>query len=134
MKNIYLPIICIFIVVNGVAVVFSKALTAKGVDLNLVIGGNILIAFATFLGIFISGRGLASKNPQAVVRAMMGGLMAKFFILLISVAIYAMSVNVINRAGLFICLGLYLVYHFMGTIAMMQQKKQLKDGQGKSSV
>lgn len=134
MKNIYLPIICIFIIVNGVAVVFSKALTAKGIDTNMVIGGNLLIAIATFLGIFISGRGLASKNPQAVVRAMMGGMMAKFFILLIAVAVYAMSANPINRGGLFICLGLYLVYHFMGTVAMMLQKKQLKDGQGKSSV
>lgn len=128
MKKALRPVIILFVIINCLAIVFRSKLEAKSVDSDVVIIGNLVIFIATLGASFLYLRSLASKNPQAIMRGVYGGFMLKFFIMLIAALAYIALVKPYNRPALFICMGLYLVYHFLGTQNVINQKKQASEG------
>lgn len=124
MNKAFLPIVILFVLVGGCVLIFKQLLVDKGIDINIVLGGNLIIFIATFLAGILYKKSLMSNNPQAIVRSVYGGFMLKFFVLLATSLIYIALAKPINKPALFICMGLYLVYHFLGTKNVLRQKKK----------
>jgi preprotein translocase subunit SecY len=115
MKNTFRPLVLIFVIVNALAIVFRKKLELKGVDTNVVIIGNLILFAASAFSIWMYSKKVDPKRPQAVVQNVYGGFILKFFILAIATMLYCFLAKPINKEGVFICMGLYLVYNFIGT-------------------
>jgi len=69
------------------------------------------------------------NSPQAAVRAMYMSFMMKFFVLAIAAFVYIMVAKKnVNTSGLIVCAGLYILYTFFETRALMRMARQAKHG------
>ena len=107
----------------------TKSLLSKwGVDQTVVVIGNLILFLVTSVSFAISYRGLKSANPNAFVRSVYGSVMIKFFVFAIAAFIYIQSAKAaVNKPGLFICMGLYLVYTFLEVSALTKMLRKKAD-------
>ena len=105
------PMILVFIIVNGFFIAAKNMLARWGVDQTVVIMGNLILFLVSLFSFLLSRRSLKSDNPNVFVRAMYTNFMIKLFVCVATAFIYfnAAKPN-INKPGLFVCMGLYVVY------------------------
>lgn len=128
------PVFILFCIITVVTFLFKDQLLKAGVDPWVVLGGNLIIFIATILASLLYIKALTSNKPQAVIRSIYSGFMLKFFFLLIAALSYIATAKPVNKWGIFITMGLYLVYHFISTRGLLSQKSSGTDGEGKASV
>jgi hypothetical protein len=127
-RKIFLPLLLLFILLNGFFLAGKSILDKYGIDQAVLIGGNLILFAATALSFFVSQRSLSAKNPNASVRSLYGSFMIKFFLIAIAAFIYIMSVKKnINKPALMICMGLYIVYTFIEVTSLQKMMKQKKN-------
>ncbi|MEO7313353.1 MAG: hypothetical protein ABIX01_23420 [Chitinophagaceae bacterium] len=135
MKKTFRPVVTLFAMINVMALAFATKLKSKGIDNEVIIIGNLVIFIGTVASAWLYLRAMETKNAQAIMRSVYGGFMLKFFLLLAAALVYIATANPINKPTIFICMGLYLVYHFLSTANVLKQKKTTPvDGDGKTSV
>lgn len=116
-----MPVIILFVVLNGFFIAGKNMLQGRGVDQNVLIIGNALLFLITLMSFSLAQRGLNNPNSHAFVRAVYGSVMIKLFLCLIAAFIYiSTSKGNLNKPALFTCMGLYLVYTFMEVSALMK--------------
>jgi len=110
----FTPIVLLFVILNGLAVALRSRLTSWNIDQDVVIVGNLFLFAITFFSFLIAEKGLQNKNPHVFMRSIMGSIIFKMFLCIIAAFVYiAVYKKGLNKAGLFICMGLYLVYTFL---------------------
>jgi hypothetical protein len=118
----------IFIVTNALFLTSQARFSQWDIDVNVLIIGNLVLFAATAISFFLFTRSLNSKNPQAVVRTVYGGVLSKMMICLIAVFIYvSIAGKGVNKAGVFGCMFLYLLYTTFEVITLMKLSKQKKN-------
>jgi hypothetical protein len=123
-----LPVIIFYLVLNLVLVFARETLRGWNVDGNVVAVGNSLLFLITLLSFSLAQRGLRNPNPHAFVRSVYGSVMIKLFACIIAAFVYiSIYKSNLNKAALFICMGLYLVYTFLEISALMKLLKQKKN-------
>ena len=127
-KKSWLPLLLLFIILNCFFLVGKNWLLKKGVDQEVLIGGNLVLFFATALSFFVYQRSLKSANPQASVRGMYGSFMIKFFLCLVAAFVYIMAAKKnLNKPALIVCMGLYIVYTVVEVSVLQKLLKQKKN-------
>jgi FtsH-binding integral membrane protein len=69
-------------------------------------------------------KALKNRSAYGFVRNVYTGFMIKLLILVVAAMSYFYFSSEVNQPALFICLGLYLVYHFVGTIQVAGKQKR----------
>jgi hypothetical protein len=124
----FLPVIILFVALNGFFVTGRSMLEKWNADQSVLIMGNLVLFIVTLLSYLLALRGLRSDNPHAVVRSVYGSFMVKFFICIIAALAYIISVKRnVNKPALFACMGLYLVYSFIEVSVLTKLSKQKKN-------
>ena len=124
----FLPVIILFVVLNGFFVAGKNMLGKWGADQSVLIIGNLILFVATLLSYQLSLRGFRSDNPHVSVRSVYGSFMVKFFTCIIAAFVYIMSAKKnVNKPALFTCMGLYLVYTFVEVSVLTKLSKQKKN-------
>ena len=73
-------------------------------------------------------KGLHAENTQVFLRNAYGGIMVKLFACAAAAFIYILAVDgKVNKASLFACMGLYLVYTGIELKVIMNQSKARKN-------
>jgi hypothetical protein len=109
----FLPIVLVFVILNGFFISAKNMLVRWGVDQDVVIMGNLFLFILAMVSFLLGLRGLKNPNPHAFVRSVYTSMMLKLFISIIAAFIYiSMYRDNLNKPALFICMGLYLVYTF----------------------
>ena len=122
------PIIFFFIVLNALFLTSRNFLELHGFDQNVLMVGNLIVFLATILSFLFASRGLKSTNPQAFVRSMYLSIMVKLFVCIIAALIYIFIFrNNLNKAALFTCMSLYLVYTFIEVSVLTKLLKGKKN-------
>jgi hypothetical protein len=94
-------------------------------DNDVLILGNLFLFAITVVSFFIAKKGLNDKNPHAFMRSINGSIMVKMFLTIIAAGIYiAIYKKGLNKGGLFICMGLYLVYTFLEVSILTRMLRQ----------
>ena len=120
-RKAFLPIVVLFIILNGAILTFTTFLDSRGFDREFLIWANLLLFFISIGGFLLQRKGLESPNPQAFVRGMYASMMFKMFICIIVVLIYVFLFrNKINKPGLFTAMGMYVVYTVVEVSALMK--------------
>ena len=123
-----MPVIVFFFVLNGFLLIAKEIPKDWKVDWNVVFLGNSLLFLITFVSFSLAQRGLKNPNPHAFVRSVYGSVMIKLFACIIAAFVYiSIYKSNLNKAALFICMGLYLVYTFLEISALMKLLKQKKN-------
>jgi hypothetical protein len=100
----------------------------SGIDTTVILFGNFILFAVSILSFWMMQRSLKSSNPQSFMRAMYGSFIAKFFVVAITAFVYIqMAKKEVNKPGLFICMGLYIVYTFLEVSSLMKMLKQKKN-------
>ena len=126
--RLIVPMILIFIFLNAFFLLNKGWLAQKNLDQNVLIIGNLLLFLVSLVTFLITRQSLQSKNPNAFVRAMYGGFIVKFFVVAIAAFIYIMMAKKnVNKAALFTCMGLYIIYTFFEVSALLRLLKKKKN-------
>ena len=131
MKNrkAFLPIVILFIVLNGFFLGGRSFLEKWNADRDILIIGNLILCTITLLSFFFTQRSLSNSNPNVFMRAVYGGIMLKFFICIAAAFIYiAINKSQFNKPALFTCMGLYMVYTFMEVSILTKLLRQKTHG------
>jgi hypothetical protein len=128
-QQFYIPLIVLFGLVNGICLLFSDALKLKQIDPVMVAGANTLLFIICIVSIRSQIKSVNNTNPHAMVRSVMGSVVLKLFVLGTAAFIYlynageAQSVN-----GIFLSMGLYILYTWLEVKIAMRIKPNKKDG------
>jgi len=130
----FLPIILLFVVLNGFFVAGKNMLQRWNADQDVLIFGNLLLFIITLISFLIARKGLQNVNPHAFVRSIYGGIMLKLFICIIAEFIYIASFGKnLNKPAFFACMGLYLVYTFIEVSILMKLLKGRSNAKERSA-
>jgi len=124
----FMPVILVFIVLNGFFISAKNMLQRWGVDPDVAIIGNALLFVITLISFLLGQRGLNNPNPHAFIRSVYMSVMLKLFACIIAAFVYiAMYKSQLNKPALFICMALYLVYTFLEVASLTKLLKQKKN-------
>jgi hypothetical protein len=122
------PMILVFIMFNVLFIAGRNTLAKWGIDQTVVIVGNLIIFVDGVISFLLSYRSLKSQNPNVFVRAMYGSFMLKLFVGAAVVLIYvSMAKSATNKAGLFVCMGLYVIYTVLEVATLTKLLRQKKN-------
>ena len=121
------PLILLFIIISALTITGRAWLSRWNVDGNVLIVGNLVLFAATALSFFLFSRSLGTKNAQAIVRTVYTGVLSKMIVCLLTVFIYiSIAGKGVNKAGIFGCMLLYLLYTTVEVAILMKLSKQNK--------
>lgn len=122
------PLIFVFIFLNAIFLFAKNFLEKNGIDHEVLILGNLVLFLVSFTAFVITHKSLGVANPNAFVRAMYGSFLIKFFVVAIVAFIYIMIARkTVNKPGLLIGAGLYIVYTSIETRSLLKLLKHKKN-------
>jgi hypothetical protein len=107
-------IIAVFVIVNGIFLFAKQWLIENQFDPTVLIGGNCIIFLSSLLTLVLYGRAKKSKTTHGFTKNVYAAFVTKFFILLSAAMMYFYFAKTISIRAVFACMGLYLLYHFVG--------------------
>jgi hypothetical protein len=116
----------LFFVVSAVAFLAGTQLSDQNVDNHVLLGGNAILYGASCLALFMYGRAKKSKTAHGFTKQVYSAFVVKFFILVTSAMVYFYFAEDINTRAVFICMGLYLIYHLLGASHAARVEKNKK--------
>lgn len=120
-NRLFLPILLLFIILNGFFILFRNFLESWGFDQTVLISSNLLLFVVSAIGFVLQRRGLKVTNPHAFVRSVYASMILKLLLCMIAVVVYISYVgNDVNKPSLFLSMGLYLLYTTIEVIALMK--------------
>ncbi|HWI93396.1 MAG TPA: hypothetical protein VNT20_19085 [Flavisolibacter sp.] len=123
-----MPVVILFVIINGLFVVGKNMFQRWGIDEDVVAVGNLILFVITLISFLLAQRGLNNSNPHAFVRAAYMSVMLKLFACIIAAFVYiSIYKSNLNKPALFICMGLYLVYTFLEVATLMKMLKPKKN-------
>lgn len=124
-KKSWFPLLFLFIILNAAFKFGRSWLAKKGVDYDVLVIGNLILFVATALSFIIYLRSLRSTTTGSSIRGMYGSFIIKFFTCLIAAFVYIMVAKKdVNKPGLFICMGLYIIYTIVEVSSLQKLLKQ----------
>ncbi|BAV08458.1 hypothetical protein FLA_4499 [Filimonas lacunae] len=111
MRNTFLPLIAIFVIVNGLCLYFQDKLLQHQIAPNVVQGGNGLLFLLATISAMMHYRALKAENPHAFVRSIMGATVLKLFSIAGAALIYIyFSGKARSKYAIMVCMALYVIY------------------------
>jgi hypothetical protein len=122
------PILLIFIFTTTLFITGRSFLDRWNIDQQVMIWGNLILFAVTLLSFYIYTRSFGSKNGYAITRSMYGSVLARMFIVVIAVFIYAgIAGKGMSKGAVFGCMFLYFVYTGAEVAILMKMSKQQKN-------
>lgn len=110
-RNILLPLLLVFIICNGFFLLAKTLLVKWGIDGNVLIIANSLFLILSLITFLIQQKALRNSNPNVFIRSVMGGMMIKMFVCIITVFIYWLLMkDKFSKVTVFAAMILYLIY------------------------
>jgi FtsH-binding integral membrane protein len=127
-RKTFLPLVLVFIILNGLILFAKTLLETSGFDSNFLIWANLFLFFLSVGGFMLQQKGLQSQNPQAFVRGVYASMMFKMFICMIVVLVYVFLFrSKINKPGIFTAMGMYIVYTVVEVTALIKVARNKKN-------
>lgn len=122
------PLVFVFLILGAAILIFRNTLEQKGVDWQVLAGGNLFIYIVTIISVHLLSKGLGAENTHSFLRNAYSGILVKLMACAAAAFFYILVAGKnLNKPALFICMGLYLVYSFVEMSMIMKQSKQKKN-------
>jgi len=121
----FIPIIILFVFLNGLIFFFRSLLEENGFNINFLLISNLIFFVLSLTGFIIKGRAIRSLNQQKFVRGVYASVMIKMFICMIAVLIYlVMNKENINKPALFSSMVIYIFYTIIEVSGLMKAARK----------
>jgi hypothetical protein len=128
-RGIFLPLVLVFVMVNLMALLLGSVLKNWNTDPWVIAGANFLLFLISIYNAFQHLKVMSQTNPHAMVRGVMGSTVLKLFVLGTAAFIYLYnSGEHRNVNGLFISMGLYILYTWLDVRIALKGNPVKKDG------
>ncbi|OQP52074.1 hypothetical protein A4H97_26025 [Niastella yeongjuensis] len=122
------PLLLLFVITTALFITSRARFARWNVDADVLIIGNLVLFAAAAVSFYLFSRSWNSRNPQAILRTVYGGMFSKMMICLIAVIIYLSIVGKgFNKAGIIGCMFLYVLYTTLEVVILMKLSKQKKN-------
>jgi hypothetical protein len=122
------PIILVFILLNAFFIAGKNLLAKWGIDQSVVIIGNLVLFLVNLVSFLLSQKSLKAENPNVFVRSVYASVMIKLFVCMIVAFIYfTVAQKNVNKPGLFVCMGLYVVYSVIEVSSLTKLLRKKKN-------
>jgi hypothetical protein len=127
--KLFVPLFILFAFVNLAFTVWAKKWQAINVNHEVVLVGNILLFALAVVTLAMHAKASKNKNPNVLVRSIMGAMLIKMMVMGITTVIYLVAAKQQrNVPGIGIVMGLYLIYLIIEVkVALQLNKKQSTD-------
>lgn len=123
-----LPLVFVFLGLGIIIFLLKNNLADKGVDWQVLSGGNLVIYVITIVSMHLITKGLNAKSTHAFLRNAYSGILLKLMACAAAAFIYILVAGKnLNKPALFICMGFYLVYSAIEMSLIMKLSKRNKD-------
>ncbi len=120
-----LPLVILFIVLNGLFVGGSALFSRWGINRDILIIANIVLFLVSLVSFLIQKKGLTTKNPHAFVRSVMGSMLIRMSIAVAAFVFYLMMTGKdVDKGAVFICMFLYILYLVVEVALMMKLNRR----------
>ena len=120
------PLLLIFLIVGGSVLLANDWLTAKGLNTQLLQGGNLFLFLVFVISTWLQQKGMQDASTQIFLRNVYGGIMLKLFGCAIAAFIYIyLSRDTVNKPALFGCMLLYFVYTSVELRIVLKKNKRV---------
>lgn len=124
----FLPFILIFFVINLLLLALKSPLQKWNVDWYVLVGGNLVLFFATFFSFLVFRKGLGDNNPHVFMRMTYGGMLVRMGICLVAALLYAWAYGgKVSKFAVLGCFVFYFVYTFAEVKILLSLGKQQKN-------
>ena len=127
-RKIFLPVILVFVILNGFIIVFKTFLENNGFDRDFLIIANLLLFTLSLAALYLQCRAILSNNPNAFVRGVYAAMIIKLFVCMIAVLVYAfIKTSNVNKPALFTSMGIYILYTSFEVAGLMKAARKKKN-------
>src|ERR1044072_5407447 len=110
-RNIFLPVIILFLVINGACLIFDNWLDQNKIDHTVLLYANLILFVLTLITCSIHLKSVSNNNPHAFVRGVTLASFIKLMIIAISVIIYLIvSAETKSIYAIIIAMIFYVAY------------------------
>ena len=119
------PLILLFVFSNALFLLNKQWLAKWGLDSNVLIIANLLFFVISLVAFYLQKRGVENKNPNVFVRGVMGGMMIKMFLVIVSLMIYVLVwKESFSKMSVLAAMFLYLIYLAVEVAVATKMNKQ----------
>jgi Ca2+/Na+ antiporter len=125
----FVPAILVFIFLNTGFLFFSEKLQSRGFDINVLVGGTLILFITTLVSYLMSVQAVHTKNNQAFFRLVYGSFIFKLIFLAAAAFIYIMIMKKdVNKPAIYFCMGLYVLFTVLEVRTLLKISKQKSNG------
>jgi hypothetical protein len=119
-------LVVLFVLTTVLVVILNGFLVNNQADPMVIGVGNTIIFLSSAFSLLMYGRAKRSKSTHGFSRNVYAAFVTKFFVLVTAAMVYFYFAEAISTKAVFICLGLYFAYHFIGaSYASRVEKKKI---------
>lgn len=124
----FLPLTIIFVITSGLLLTLRTLFDRWKIDPDVMIIGNLVLFLVTLFSFYLYYKALRTKNVQAFLRMVYGGMFLKMMICMIAAFIYIFTVRKgVSKGAIFGCMFLYFLYTFVEVAILMKLSKHQKN-------
>ena len=117
----FIRLFALFGIINGLLFIFKQQLLDQGMHANVLLTGNVIMAFISLVSYIMGRQGLASSNHNAFVRAIYGSMLIKFFLCIVGIVAYVLIYKPnVSKLTVFSLLFIYLIYTVFETLSLFR--------------
>jgi hypothetical protein len=117
----FIRLFALFGILNGLLFIFKQQLLDQGMHANVLLTGNVIMAFISLVSYIMGRQGLASSNHNAFVRAIYGSMLIKFFLCIVGIVTYVLIYKPdVSKLTVFSLLFIYLIYTVFETLSLFR--------------
>ncbi|KIC94156.1 hypothetical protein OI18_14340 [Flavihumibacter solisilvae] len=114
----------VFLVVNGLLLVFRQRMDGLGVDTAILLTGNLILFVIFLLSFVMHARSAENSSTPAFLRSVYGGMLLKLFGGATAAFVYIFLFrDKVNKPALFGCMFLYMLYTFIELRVVLKKSK-----------
>lgn len=133
-KRPLLGVFYFFLLVNMMLILLKSPLTKRGLHLDVLWQGNLILMLATLLSVIFLTRSLREKKGYALLKNVYAGIILKLGICAAAAFIYIITQRKnVDKAALAICGLLYILYTTLEVYVILKLNKQLHGQAGKAT-
>lgn len=127
-KKPAMAMVYVFLIINAIVITLRRLFNTYQIDYGVVMVGNIVLFLIALFTFTKSARALDNPNPHAFVRSYYAGFLIRLLLIAGIAFIYIyLQDGKINKAALFICMGIYAIYSAIEVSALRKILNEKKN-------
>lgn len=122
--KLFLPSFFLFLLLNGLFMLFQRMLNAYGFSVQVLLWGNVFLFGLSIISFLLQKKAAKSTSPQLVIRYFYISFLVKLILVAAMALIYAKTAARVNKMSVIACMVFYMLYTFIEISMLLKAGKQ----------